>query len=56
MHFKDAINPLIDALQRCDKSAHIPINMGDGSVAWLTEVRILDETVVLAARVVKEAK
>ena len=50
------VGQLIDALQRCDKSAHIPINMGDGSIAWLTEVRISDETVVLAARVVKEAK
>lgn len=48
------VGQLIEALHRCDKSAPIPINMGDGSVAWLTEIRISNETVVLTARVVKD--
>ncbi len=47
---------LIEALHRCDKSAPIPINMADGSIAWLSEIRISDGAVVLTARGIKEVE
>lgn len=47
---------LIEALHRCDKSAPIPINMADGSIVWLSEIRIMNGAVILIAHTVKEAE
>lgn len=50
------VGQLIDALQRCDKTAQVPINMADGSIVWLSEIRIMNGAVILIAHTVKEAE